>query len=173
MEAVAAVFLNPRAAERAILTLQTRGLDGGRTTLLCPGTTETEAARKVRTDDTEQPGMGGALGGVVGGALGLATANFVLPGVGPIIVAGLLAAGAVGAASGAAVGDTLERWHGTGLPRDELQVYADALRGGRTVVITGGETRDEVERIREALQESGAESVDPAREDWLVGLRES
>jgi hypothetical protein len=173
MEAVAAVFPNPRAAERAIHALRARGLDGGRTTLICPGTTETEAAKKVRTDDTEQPGMGGALGGVVGGALGLATANLVLPGVGPIIVAGLLAAGAVGAASGAAVGDTLERWHAQGLPRDELQVYAAALRGGRTVVITGGDTSDEVERIREALQESGAESVDPAREDWLVGLRES
>ena len=173
MEAVAAVFPNPRAAERAIHALQARGLDGRRTTLLCPGTTETEAARKVRTDATESPGMGGAVGGVIGGALGLATANLILPGVGPIIVAGMLAAGAAGAAGGHAVGETVERHLGTGLPRDELQVYADALRGGRAVVIAGGETSDEVERIRETFQQSGAESVDPAREDWLVGLRES
>ena len=173
MEAVAAVFPNPHAAERAIHALEARGLDGRRTTLLYPGTTEREAARKVRTDDTEQPGMGGALGGVVGGALGLATASIVLPGVGPIIVAGMLAAGAAGAASGAVVGETLEHRLERGLPRDELQVYADALRGGRAVVIAGGETGDEVKRIRETFQESGAESVDPAREDWLVGLRES
>jgi hypothetical protein len=172
MEAVAAVFSNARAAERAIQALQSRGLDGGRTTILCPGTTEAQAARKVRTDDTEQPGMGGALGAVVGGALGLSTANLVLPGIGPIIVAGMLAAGAAGAATGAVVGETLEHRLQTGIPRDELEVYADALRGGRAVVITGADTGDEVRRIRDTLQESGAESVDPAREDWLVGLRE-
>lgn len=173
MEAVAAIFPNPRAAEGAIRALHARGLDGMRTTLLCPGTTEADAAKKVRTDDTEQPGMGGAVGGVVGGALGLATASIVLPGLGPIIVAGMLAAGAAGAATGVAVGETLERQLGRGLPRDELQVYTDALRGGRAVVIAGGDTGDEVKAIRETFQASGAESVDPAREDWLVGLRES
>jgi hypothetical protein len=172
MEAIAGVFPNARAAERAILALRERGLNGSRTTLLCPGTSELEAARKVPTDTTESPGMGGAVGGVVGGALGLATANLVLPGVGPIIVAGMLAAGAAGAATGHAVGETLERKLGTGLPRDELEVYAEALRHGRAVVVAGGDTGEEVDSIRRTFEESGAESVDAAREDWLVGLRE-
>jgi hypothetical protein len=131
-----------------------------------------EAARKVPTDGTESPGMGGAVGGVVGGALGLATANLVLPGVGLITVAGMLAAGAAGAASGHAAGETLERKLGTGLPRDELEVYTAALRRGRAVVVAGGDTEDEMKEIRQAFEESGAESVDAAREDWLVGLRE-
>src|SRR5262245_52554408 len=115
MEAVAGIFPNARAAERAILALRERGLHGSRTTLLCPGTSELEAAREVPTDDTESPGMGGAVGGAVGTALGLATANLVLPGIGPITVAGMLAAGAAGAAGGHAVGETLERKLGTGL----------------------------------------------------------
>ena len=173
MEAIAGVFANAQAAEHAILALRERGLNGSRTTLLCPGTSEMEAARKVPTDGTESPGMGGAVASVVGGALGLATANLVLPGVGPIIVAGMLAAGAAGAAGGHAVGETIERKLGAGLPRDELDVYADALRRGRAVVVAGGDTADEVEEIRETFEQAGAESVDPAREDWLVGLRES
>lgn len=172
MEAIAGVFLNAQAAQRAIEALRVRNLNGQRTTLLCPGTTEAEAARQVPTDGTESPGMGGAVGGVIGGALGLATANLVLPGVGPIIVAGMLAAGVVGAAGGHAVGETVERRLGNGLPRDELEVYAEALRNGRAVVIAGAETEGEADVIRETFRTSGAESVDAAREDWLVGLRE-
>jgi hypothetical protein len=148
MEAIAGVFASAHAAERAILALRERGLNGSRTTLLCPGTSEVEAAREVPTDGTESPGMGGAVASVVGGALGLATASLVLPGVGPITVAGMLAAGAAGAASGHAVGETIERKLGTVLPRDELEVYADALRRGRAVVVAGGDTTNEVERIR-------------------------
>jgi hypothetical protein len=172
MEAIAGVFPNTQAAERAILSLRERGLNGSRTTLLCPGTTEVEAARKVTTDGTESKGMGGAVASVVGGALGLATASLLLPGVGPITVAGMLAAGAAGAAGGHTVGDTIERKLGTGLPRDELDVYAEALRRGRAVVVAGAESQDEVAQIRETFERAGAESVDPAKEDWLVGLRE-
>lgn len=172
MEAVAGVFPDARTAERAVLALRERGLNGSRTTLLCPGTSEMEAARKVPTDGTESPGMGGAVGSVIGGALGLATASLVLPGVGTIMVAGMLAAGAAGAATGHAAGETLERKLGTGLPRDELDVYAEALRRGRAVVVAGGDTEEEVDKIRQTFEEVGAESVDAAREDWLVGLRE-
>jgi len=96
----------------------------------------------------------------------------VLPGVGLITVAGMLAAGAAGAAGGHAVGETIERKLGNGLPRDELDVYADALRRGRAVVVAGGDTQSEVDQIRETFERAGAESVDPAKEDWLVGLRE-
>jgi len=172
MEAIAGVFSNSQAAERAILALRERGLNGSRTTLLCPGTTEGEAARKVPTSETESQGMGGAVASVVGGALGLATASLILPGVGPIMVAGMLAAGAAGAAGGHAVGETIERKLGNGLPRDELDVYADALRRGRAVVVAGGDTQTEVDQIRETFERAGAESVDSAKEDWLVGLRE-
>lgn len=172
MEVIAGVFSDPQDGRRAIDALRERRLAGERLALLCPETTETEAARRIPTDGTESPGMGGAIGSVVGGALGLATANLILPGVGPIIVAGVLAAGAAGAAGGHAVGERVERKLGSGLPRDELEVYADKLRQGRAVVFAGADTADEVEGIRDTFRESGAESVDPAREDWLVGLRE-
>ena len=82
------------------------------------------------------------------------------------------AAGAAGAAGGHAVGETLERKLGNGLPRDELDVYAEALRRGRAVVVAGGDSQAEVDQIRETFEHAGAESVDPAKEDWLVGLRE-
>jgi hypothetical protein len=59
-----------------------------------------------------------------------------------------------------------------GLPHDELGVYSAALRDGRAVVIAGAESSTNAELIRETLRLAGAESVDLAREDWLVGLRD-
>lgn len=173
MEVIAAVFDSAERARAAVEKLRARGVGPDRLTLLLPGVSAPEIERKVPTDEGEPPGMGGAVGGVVGGALGLATAALVLPGVGPIIVAGVLAAGIAGAAAGGAVGDEMERRLSMGLPRDELAVYEEALREGHGVVIAGAETETEAEMIRETLRGAGARSVDPAREDWLVGLRDT
>lgn len=172
MEAIAGIFGSPEQAQAAAEDLRWRGVEGGRVTLLMPEERERDLEERVPTDDGEQRGMGGALGGVVGGAIGLATANLVLPGVGPIVVAGVLAAGMAGAAAGGVVGDDIERRLTMGLPHDELGVYSAALRDGRTVVIAGADSDMDAELIRETLRLAGAESVDPAREDWLVGLRD-
>jgi hypothetical protein len=126
--------------------------------------------------------MGKALGATVGGALGVAggaplgaaIASFFIPGVGPIIAAGLLGAailGAGGAATGAAAGNAMEEGLAHGLPHDELFVYEDALRKGRTVVIAFADDDDVAERGRLIMAEAGAETVDAARESWWIGLR--
>ena len=58
-----------------------------------------------------------------------------------------------------------------GLPHDELFVYEDALRQGRTVVIAFADDDDVAERGRQIMSDSGAETVDAARESWWIGLR--
>ena len=65
-------------------------------------------------------------------------ASLFVPGVGPVIALGLAytaLSSIVGAAVGAAAGETLEQSFDTGLPQDELFVYEDALRKGRIVII--------------------------------------
>src|SRR4030095_6312168 len=80
--------------------------------------------------------------------------------------------GAGGAVGGAVAGRALEDSMSRGLPIDELFVYEDALRQGRTIVIAFVEGNLEAERAREIMREAGAESVDAARENWWVGLRD-
>jgi hypothetical protein len=58
-----------------------------------------------------------------------------------------------------------------GLPADELFVYEDALRQGRSVLIALAEDDAEAARWRELLKAEGAEAVDAAREKWWIGLR--
>jgi hypothetical protein len=168
------VFRSSRSAEEAVSQLKQLGIAPDRITVLTPGSFS--ALAQVPTSDTEQEGMGPALAGAISGALGLGlgVALFV-PGIGPITVLGALAAGllgAGGAAAGAAVGATLEAQSLSGLlPIDELYVYEDALSKGRTLVlVSAGHQSDDVWRV---LKDSGAESIDAAREDWWVGIRDA
>jgi hypothetical protein len=99
-----------------------------------------------------------------------------IPGVGPITAIGLLGAavlGAAGAGIGAVAGGKLENSMTTGLPEDELFVYEDALRQGRSVVIAMVDDEAKASRFRELLNAEGAESVDAAREQWWTGLRDA
>jgi hypothetical protein len=177
---VVGVFKSRYAAERGIDRIMQLGVIRERISILTPESSDRQVA-SVETSDTEQPGMGAAVGEVVGGAMGVAggfgagaaLASLLVPGVGPILAGGLLGAGLLGvggAAGGAMAGEAVEDSI-SGIPRDELYVYEDALSQGRTVVIA--ETVDErhAEAVRMGMEESGAESIDAAREQWWIGLR--
>src|SRR5919206_980013 len=136
MITVAGIFKSYVDASRAAENLRAAGFSEDRINLLAPGTTISELEREVPTTETEQPGMGKALGGAVGGALGVAgglqmgaaAASLFVPGVGPILAAGIAGAallGLGGAATGALAGDAIDESMSEGLPQDELYLYED------------------------------------------------
>lgn len=183
MSTVAGIFKSRADAERAAENLRTASIDNDRINLLTPGTTDAELEAAVPTTETEQPGMGSALGGVVGGAMGVAggmpigaaLASLLVPGVGPVLAAGIIGAallGTGGAVAGAAAGSKMEESI-EGLPHDELFVYEDALRKGRSVILVVADDDTQAEAARNVLAQAGAESIDAAREDWWVGLRDA
>lgn len=184
MKTVAGIFTSRADAERAVENLSAAGTPAEHISFLAPGTTQEELDAAVPTTETEQPGMGKALGTAVGGALGVAgglhlgaaAASLLIPGVGPILAAGLVGAailGAGGAATGMYAGEALEDNIATGLPHDELFIYEDALRSGHTVLIVTAEDDERADAVRGVLAQSGAESIDAARESWWVGLRDA
>lgn len=183
MSTVAGIFNSRADGERTVELLHSAGVAEDRISLLTPGTSQNELD-EVPTTETEQPGMGSALGGAVGGAigaagglsLGAAAASLLIPGVGPIFAAGIIGAallGAGGAATGAVMGGKLEDSMARGLPHDELFVYEDALRRGRSVVIVVAKDEPQSDTARGVMEQAGAESVDAARESWWVGLRDA
>jgi hypothetical protein len=176
---VAGIFSTPRRAERAASALRRVGLTN--LNLLLPGAAEAQVGN-VPTSETEQPGMGAAMGGLVGGALGVAgglglgsaAATILIPGVGPVLAVGMAAAailGVGGAVTGAAAGAALEEVSTVGIPADELFVYKDALRQGKSIVFVNVSDADDAERAGSALAAAGAESLDAAREHHWLGLR--
>jgi hypothetical protein len=177
MKAVTGVFRSRSDAEHALAEMQSVALPNERITLLTPASTQAEL-QSVPTVAGEQPGMSKVIGAVVGASAALSGGPPILaaiiPGVGAVAAIGLLG-GAILAAAGASVGAVaagkLEGAMTEGLPEDELFVYEDALRKGRSVVIALAKDEAEAERFRELLETEGAEAIDAAREQWWVGLR--
>lgn len=179
MKSIAGVFVSRDDAVRGIHRLLAVGVENGSISFLTPEHPPAQVD-EVPTSEEEGPGIGSALGAVVGGAagaaLGAAALSLIIPGVGPVAAIGFAAAaliaGAGGAVAGAAVGDQVDERGGPGLPVDDLFVYEDALRQGRSVVvaIVPGEL---AEIVRHELKDAGAESIDAAREQWWLGLRDA
>ena len=181
MESVTGIFSTRAAAEHAYEQVRQAGIPETKITLLTPGSADhiDKEVQTVPTDSTEQPGMGNAFGALVGGAVGITGGSVLMalvPGVGPITALGLLGAaiiGAAGATVGAVAGSKFEKSTYEGLPEDEIFLYEDALRNGRSVVIALADDEPSTSSVREVLKREGAESIDAAREQWWTGLRTS
>ena len=178
MKTITGIFRSQENAEHALQKLRSAGLTQEQLSLLLPGASAA-ALDAVPTTDAEQPGMGRALGAVVGGATGLssgvlgaAVASLFLPGVGSLMVLGAATLGVIGAAVGAGVGNKLEESLTDGLPRDELFVYEDALRQGCSLVVVLTQDEEQVRTVQDVFTHTGVESIDAAREQWWLGLRD-
>jgi hypothetical protein len=177
MKTIAAIFQSRADAERAAQHLTALGLSPERLTILSPGSGE-RVRDAVPTDEGEAQGTGAAIGAVVGGATGAAAGmplgaamSLMVPGIGPVIAVGLIGA-ALFSAGGAAIGSALENTLTHGVPRDDVFIYEDALRQGRSVVVALVDDEAVAERVREALGAAGGVDVDAARDEWWAGLRE-
>jgi hypothetical protein len=183
MITVAGIFSEREAAARAVEDLRAMGIKESNVDLLVPGSAVEQEVATVPTADSEQPGMGRAVGTLVGGAVGVAgglsigtaaAASLLIPGVGPVLGLGAIGAavlGLAGAAGGGAVGENMDRALMDGVPRDEVFLYEDALRQGRSVVICLAGDEVEAEEARRILEREGAESINAARQRWWTGLR--
>jgi hypothetical protein len=106
-----------------------------------------------------------ATGAWVGGIFGLlvGAAFLWVPGVGPLVVAGSLAAvllgGVEGAVAGAAVSGLLGWLFSLGISREKILKYEQAVKAGKFLVIAHG-SAEAVEKARDILATSRAEQVD-------------
>ena len=138
------VFDDRLAAERAVSDLETAGFtkdDIGfalRGADINRGGTVTDA---VGTKDDTGAAAGAVTGGVVGGLLGAAAA-ILIPGVGPVLAAGILASSVGFGAAGVAVGGILGAMTGAGLTEDEAKYYEKEFNSGRAIVTVRAGERD-------------------------------
>ncbi|TWE08093.1 heat induced stress protein YflT [Neobacillus bataviensis] len=81
---------------------------------------------------------GAATGGALGGILGLlaGVGALAIPGIGPIVAAGPIAATLTGAAAGAGVGGLAGVLIGLGIPEEEADRYEGYVKEGKFLVVT-------------------------------------
>jgi hypothetical protein len=172
------VFKAHSSATQAVGLLKAT-IPAERINVLLPADTKRAARKETEavptTDDMAPVGQG--MAATLGGALGLGLgAVILLPAVGAVTALGVIGAalaGIGGAVAGGAVGKAADEALSGGLPVDELYVYEDAIRKGRTVLIVLVDGDEQTKMVREVMEQSGAETVDAAREDWWTGLRDA
>jgi hypothetical protein len=117
---------------------------------------EAEAAREGAL-------AGGALGGLVGVLVGVGA--FAIPGLGPIIAAGPLASGLIGAAVGAAGGGLVGALVEWGIGEEEAEFYLEGVRRGGTLVAV--RTEDvQADAVAALLNQPGLVDIEKAAGDW-------
>ena len=124
---------------------------------------------------------GAGLGAVATGAGGLLAGLGLLsvPGVGPVVAAGWLAATAAGAAAGAVVGGAagglIGALTGSGVPEPDAELYAEGVKGGGTLVTA--RVGDELMEPAEAILRQGSIDMEARRarlqSERRIGLQES
>jgi hypothetical protein len=102
---------------------------------------------------------GATIGAAIGGGAGLLAGlgMLAIPGLGPVVAAGWLAATAVGAGGGAAAGGLVGALVDTGVSEDDAHVYSEAVRRGATV-LTVRVNEDDEPRVQSILD--AHESID-------------
>jgi hypothetical protein len=140
MKTVTGLFDDYSDASTAVSALEARGIPSDDISIVSNNADGRYKDGDHETNAAEGAGTGAGIGAVVGGAGGLLTGLGIMaiPGVGPVVAAGWLAATALGAVGGAvaggAAGGLIGAMTASGVPEDHAHVYAEGVRRGGTLV---------------------------------------
>jgi len=171
-QTVGALFANRSDAENAINALKARGFRGDQIGIAMRDRSEQgqlieDTGSKAAEGATTGAVSGGLLGGVVGFLVGVGA--LLIPGVGPVISAGILStalgtAGATavaGAGIGAAAGGIVGALVGLGIPEDEAKYFETGFRQGHVLVTVnaGGRVSEAVDVFQQYGGDLGVGSM--------------
>jgi hypothetical protein len=162
--AVVAIYKSHAEAEAAVKELQHSGFDMKKLSIV---------GRDHHTDEHvvgyynagDRMKYWGKMGAFWGGIWGLlfGSAFFLIPGVGPLLVAGPLVGWIVGALEGAVVVGGLSALgaglYSLGIPKNSILRYETALKTGKFVLIAHG-TAAEATRAREIINRTNPEALE-------------
>ncbi|HLL70059.1 MAG TPA: YsnF/AvaK domain-containing protein [Pyrinomonadaceae bacterium] len=133
-------------------------------------TREGEAVAYVEEDGEEQikdmakgAGTGAAIGGLAGLLVSLTA--LAIPGIGPVLAAGPLAAVIAGAGIGATAGGLISGLTRLGVPEDDANYYAEGVRRGGTLISVEA-SDDKAESAVAIMKQHGAVEIDKRAAQW-------
>jgi len=135
---VIGVYDNGDDAVRAVEDLKAQGYDRNDISIVAKDRDEVDAVNAETGTKTEEGlAAGAATGGILGGATGLlaGVGALAIPGIGPILAAGPIAAMLTGAVVGAGTGGLAGALIGMGIPEDEANQYERDVKEGKLLVL--------------------------------------
>lgn len=146
---ISRIYDDPPAASRVVIDLEAAGLSHKDISMISSNAddwygVDYENMKRSKVDGdadgvddrAEGAGTGAGIGAAVGGTAGLLAGLGIvaIPGVGPVVAAGWLAATAVGAIAGGAAGGVIGALTQAGVPEADAEIYAESVRRGGTLV---------------------------------------
>jgi hypothetical protein len=138
MPTIHALYQSYSEARQAVRALHRAGIGRDDISILANRSDEPEPEKSATAGTAE---AGADIGAIAGGAGGVLTGLglVAIPGLGPLMGAGWLAAGMIGfvggAAAGLAVGGIAGALVEAGVPHDRASIYADGVQRGGTLVV--------------------------------------
>lgn len=157
---VLGLFESRSAAEQAVSALVSTGFSRDAISVVASDSRsadDTPNIAPVETPGSFDAGTGAAVGGLagfIGGVIALA-----IPGIGPIIAAGPLAAGLMGAGLGAATGGLIGGLKEHGVPEEDASRFVEAVRSGR-VLVSAHVPEDRANEAADVMDDHGAIDTD-------------
>ncbi|MCM3175418.1 general stress protein [Paenibacillus sp. MER 99-2] len=143
---IVGVFDTEREASQAIESLKAQGFSSDEISVVTQDRDDLKAIREeTGTKAPEGVAAGAATGGVLGGVAGLLAGigALAIPGIGPILAAGPIAAAFTGAAVGAGAGGLVGGLVGLGIPEEDAKQYEEYVQGGKILLLVDSSDRDE------------------------------
>ncbi|MBT2679787.1 general stress protein [Bacillus sp. ISL-35] len=132
------VYDNEQDAIQAVEDLKRQGYNTDDISVISKNDEEVDHVNEATGTKTEEGlAAGAATGGILGGLTGLLAGigALAIPGIGPIVAAGPIAATLTGAAVGAGAGGLAGALIGMGIPEDEAERYEGYVKEGKILVV--------------------------------------
>ena len=142
--------------------LKAEGFSNNDISALFPDKTGTrDFAVEKGTKAPEGAATGAGSGAVLGGALGwlAGIGALAIPGVGPFVAAGPIAAALSGAAVGGAVGGIAGALIGLGIPEYEAKRYEGKIKAGGILLSVHTDNSDEAKKAKQIFEQAGAQDI--------------
>jgi hypothetical protein len=137
---VVGLFMEPVRAEEAIRDLKDAGFTDDQIGVISRDRTDRATHPDTPGGMAEGASIGAITGGVIGGLVGL-VGSLLVPGLGPVVVGGVLASTLLGMGLGAATGGLIGALVGMGVPEDEARYFDAGFREGGTLVTVNAAAR--------------------------------
>jgi len=159
---VVGVFDDAAHAESAINDLKIAGFTPDSISVITKDRNDQRDLDNINGNDAAQGALVGSLGGgTLGAVLGwlLAGGTALIPGVGPVIAAGVFGATVGGAVIGGTIGGITGALAGSGVPEDEAAEYEEHVKGGRTLVSVNAANGQLLESAMDVFERNNASST--------------
>src|SRR5215212_1046324 len=171
---VVGLFDDRAAAQNAVRELMSEGFRGEEVSVVSKKPdgkgVEVEYVEEDGHKQIEDMAKGAGTGAAIGGAaaLLLSLTALSIPGIGPVLAAGPLAALIAGAGIGAAAGGLVEGLTRLGVEDDDADTYAEGLKRGGTLVTVN--TDDHHANLAVGvMRRLGAVEIDKRAAEWREG----